>query len=64
MSPAAEPIASAIGSVEICLATTADLDDVLDILLESARWLASRGINQWPADGFPRELVADQISRR
>jgi len=63
MKPTAEPIASAIGSVEFCAATPADLDDVLDILLESARWLASRGINQWPVAGFPRELIADQISR-
>lgn len=63
MKPTTEPIASAIGSVEIYLAAPADLDDVLDILLESARWLASRGINQWPVAGFPRDLVADQISR-
>jgi hypothetical protein len=63
MSPTAEPIATAIGSVEICLATPADLDDVLDILNETARWLASRGINQWRVDGFPRELVAGDIAR-
>jgi GNAT superfamily N-acetyltransferase len=63
MSPAAEPIATAIGSVEISLAVTADLDDVLDILHEAARWLASRGINQWRIDGFPRALVAGDISR-
>ncbi|MGB8683602.1 MAG: GNAT family N-acetyltransferase [Candidatus Binatus sp.] len=63
MSPTAEPIATAIGSVEICLATPADLDDVLDILNQTARWLASRGINQWRVDGFPRELVAGDIAR-
>jgi GNAT superfamily N-acetyltransferase len=63
MTPTAEPIASAIGSVEIYLATAADLDDVLDILNETARWLASRGINQWRVEGFPRELVADDIAR-
>ena len=63
MKLTAEPIATAIGSVEICLATSAELDDVLDILNEAARWLASRGINQWPTDGFPRELIADDISR-
>jgi len=63
MKPTAEPIATAIGSVEFCAATLADLDDVLDILLESARWLASRGINQWPVAGFPRDLIAEQISR-
>ena len=63
MTRVAEPIATAIGSVHMTLAVSADLDDVLDILLESARWLASRGINQWPADGFPRELIDRQISR-
>jgi hypothetical protein len=36
-----EPIATAIGSVEITSAVPADLDDVLDILSESARWLTS-----------------------
>jgi GNAT superfamily N-acetyltransferase len=63
MEPTAEPIATAIGSVEITLAVPADIDDVLDILNEAARWLASRGINQWRVDGFPRELIADSISR-
>jgi GNAT superfamily N-acetyltransferase len=63
MNPTAEPIATAIGSVEISLAIPADLDDVLDILNEAARWLWSRGINQWPTDGFPRDLIAGDISR-
>jgi ribosomal protein S18 acetylase RimI-like enzyme len=63
MKPTAEPIATAIGSVEISRATSADLDDVLDILNEAARWLSSRGINQWPIDGFPRELIAGDIAR-
>ncbi len=56
------PIATAIGSVDIALAGPADLDDVLDILNETARWLTSRGINQW-VDGFPRRLIAADISR-
>lgn len=63
MKPTAEPIATAIGSVEISRATPADIDDVLDILNEAARWLSSRGINQWPTDGFPRELIAGDVSR-
>ncbi len=63
MKPTAEPIATAIGSVEISLATPADLDDVLDILNEAARWLSARGIKQWPTDGFPRDLIAGDISR-
>jgi GNAT superfamily N-acetyltransferase len=63
MNLTAEPIATAIGSVEICLATSADLDDVLDILNAAARWLAKRGINQWPTAGFPRGLIAGDIAR-
>ena len=63
MSPTAEPIATAIGSVEISVAVPADVDDVLDVLNEAARWLSARGINQWPIDGFPRELIAGDVSR-
>ena len=63
MSPTAEPIATAIGSVEISVAVPADVDDVLDVLNEAARWLSSRGINQWPIDGFPRALIAGGVSR-
>jgi GNAT superfamily N-acetyltransferase len=62
MKPTAEPIATAIGSVEIVLAVPDDIDDVLDILDEAARWLASRGINQWPTDGFRRELIAGDVA--
>jgi GNAT superfamily N-acetyltransferase len=36
---------------------------VLDILNEAARWLASRGINQWSVDGFPCDLIVGGISR-
>jgi len=63
MKPTAEPIATAIGSVEITPAVPADIDDVLDVLNEAARWLASRGINQWRVDGFPRDLIIGDISR-
>ena len=63
MKPTAEPIATAIGSAEIVLAVPQDIDDVLAVLKEAARWLASRGINQWPTDGFPRDLVAADIAR-
>jgi GNAT superfamily N-acetyltransferase len=62
MKPTAEPIATAIRSADISRATPADLDDVLDILNEAARWLSSRGIKQWPTDGFPRDLIARDIA--
>lgn len=64
MKPTTEPIATAIGSVEIAQAIPADIDDVLDVLNEAARWLAARGINQWRVDGFPRDLIAGDISCR
>ena len=56
------PIATAVGPVDIALAGSADLDDVLEVLNEAARWLTSRGINQW-VDGFPGQLIAADISR-
>jgi GNAT superfamily N-acetyltransferase len=62
MNPTVEPIATAIGSADISRATPADIDDVLDILDEAARWLSSRGIKQWPTDGFPRDLIAGDIA--
>jgi GNAT superfamily N-acetyltransferase len=62
MSSTAEPIATAIGSVEITPAASADLDDVIDLLNETARWLTSRGINQW-VDGFPRAMIAGGVAR-
>ena len=62
-STTTEPIATAIGLVEISLAIPDDVDAVLDILDESARWLASRGINQWRVDGFPHDLIAGDITR-
>src|SRR5713101_8423785 len=63
MKLTAEPIATAIGSVEITLAIPDDIDDVLDVLNAAARWLASRGIKQWPTGGFPRDRIAGDISR-
>jgi GNAT superfamily N-acetyltransferase len=63
MKPTAEPIATAIGSVEITLAVPTDIDGVLEVLDEAARWLASRGINQWRVDGFPRDLITGDISQ-
>ncbi|HEV2170189.1 MAG TPA: GNAT family N-acetyltransferase [Candidatus Binatus sp.] len=57
------PIATAIGLVEIRPATAADVEEELGVLDEAARWLAARGINQWPVDGFPRDLIAADIAR-
>jgi len=39
-----------------------DLDAVVEILSEAARWLLERGIRQWP-DPFPRDRVAALLDR-
>lgn len=39
-----------------------ELDEVLGVLSESARWLLSRGIEQWP-DPFPVDRVLPSIAR-
>lgn len=57
------PIATPIGTVEIGPATHADIDAALEILNEAARWLASRAIDQWPADGFPYDIISADVSR-
>jgi GNAT superfamily N-acetyltransferase len=49
--------------LDLRLATTADLDVVVDILRDAARWLADRGIEQWPSDGFPAHTIAERIDR-
>jgi GNAT superfamily N-acetyltransferase len=61
-SPAMVPIESSIGIVEVGPASHADIDAALEILNEAARWLASRGINQWPAGGFPYDTIARDVS--
>lgn len=40
-----------------------DVDLVADLLEDAARWLRSRGIDQWPAR-FPRTIVAEHLLRR
>jgi len=61
--PASVPIETSIGTVDIGPATHDDLDNVLDILREAARWLASREIHQWPVDGFSYDMIAADVSR-
>lgn len=49
-------------ALTIRAAAPEELDEVLDILSEAAAWLASRGIDQWPAR-FPRQQTAERIDR-
>jgi ribosomal protein S18 acetylase RimI-like enzyme len=44
-------------TLEVHPAGSEDVDEVVGILSEAARWLAARGISQWP-DPFPRDRVA------
>ncbi|WP_433218080.1 GNAT family N-acetyltransferase [Microtetraspora malaysiensis] len=38
-----------------------DLPSVLSLLADAARWLASQGVRQWPADGFPASRIEPLI---
>jgi ribosomal protein S18 acetylase RimI-like enzyme len=49
--------------VTIECATPADADTSLGILQEAARWLLSRGIDQWRPDQFERGSVLAAIAR-
>jgi len=37
------------GAIEFLMASPSQLDDVLAILDEAARWLQARGVSQWPS---------------
>lgn len=41
-----------------------DVDTALSILEEAARWLTSRGIDQWSPGSFPRRRILGRIERR
>ena len=47
--------------VRIVRARPGDLDTVLSILEGAARWLVSRGIDQWRPGSFSRQRIADRI---
>jgi GNAT superfamily N-acetyltransferase len=49
--------------VVIAQAHPTDIDEVLDILEDAARWLVSRGIDQWRPGSFDRHAFAARIER-
>jgi len=49
-------------ALEIRRAEPDELDEVVSILSEAARWLLERGIRQWP-DPFPRDRAAALLER-
>jgi GNAT superfamily N-acetyltransferase len=50
------------GGLEVRRVGREDVDEIVDVLSEAARWLISRGIRQWP-DPFPRDRVAALVER-
>jgi ribosomal protein S18 acetylase RimI-like enzyme len=46
---------------EVRQARIADLDTVVSMLEEAARWMVHQGIEGWTPDGFSRERIADLI---
>jgi ribosomal protein S18 acetylase RimI-like enzyme len=49
-----------VNALEVRQAHPDDLDEVVAILSEAARWLLERGIYQWP-DPFPRDRTAELV---
>jgi protein-tyrosine phosphatase len=50
------------GDLDVRRAEPEELDEVVAILSEAARWLLERGIRQWP-DPFPRDRAAALLDR-
>jgi ribosomal protein S18 acetylase RimI-like enzyme len=50
------------GDLDVRRAEPDELDEVVAILSEAARWLLERGIRQWP-DPFPRDRAAALLDR-
>jgi ribosomal protein S18 acetylase RimI-like enzyme len=51
-----------VSEPDVRRAAPQDLDTVVAILSEAARWLLGRGIRQWP-DPFPRDRAAALLER-
>jgi len=49
--------------LEIKAARIADLDVVLSILEEAARWMVSQGIEGWTPGSYSRRRIADLVER-
>jgi ribosomal protein S18 acetylase RimI-like enzyme len=50
------------GGLEVRGAGRGDVDEIVEVLSEAARWLMRRGIRQWP-DPFPRDRVEALVAR-
>jgi GNAT superfamily N-acetyltransferase len=47
--------------LEVRVARSADLDAVISLLEEAARWMVRRNIEGWKPDGFSRRRITDLI---
>ena len=50
-----------LDEIRIIKAEAEELDTVLEILNESAKWLLSKGIDQWQPESFSRSSTAEKI---
>ena len=57
------PAAGGANPIEAACARPSDLNEILYILQEAARWRASRGIDQWEPVTFSRRRISDRIER-
>jgi GNAT superfamily N-acetyltransferase len=53
---------SSASTLEVVQAKESDVDEIVDVLSEAARWLIACGIEQWP-DPFPRDRVDKLVER-
>ncbi len=51
-----------MSELDVRRAGLADVDEIVAVLSEAARWLLSRGIRQWP-DPYPKERVEPLVRR-
>jgi len=51
-----------VSALEVRRAGPPDVDEIVAMLSEAARWLLFRGIQQWP-DPFPRDCVERLVRR-
>jgi hypothetical protein len=50
-------VESEIGLIELSRADSGDLEKVLNLWLEAAHWIQSKGIDQWRPDSFTIESI-------
>jgi GNAT superfamily N-acetyltransferase len=63
MEEAAADVAVAeVAAADVAAAEPADVEKLLALRDDAARWLLSRGINQWHPGELPQALIDDQVA--